>query len=894
MSKRKYDHKTIEPKWREDWSKKSLYTPDIKNAPKPFYNLMMFPYPSAEGLHVGNMYAFSGTDVYGRYQRMNGYSVFEPIGLDGFGIHSENYAIKVGRHPREQAELSQKNFYHQLSQIGNSYAWDYRLETYDPAYYRWTQWLFTELFKAGLAYRGSAMVNWCPSCKTVLADEQVEDGECERCGSVVDRRKMSSWYFRITDYADKLLENIDGTQAVSSQQSAVSTTNASNDGKDQESENWDDDVKRYGLRWPETIKTAQRKWIGKKAGINITYEIKDTDNTVTCFTTRPDTNFGATFIVVSPEYAQNIFSIIPEKFQNEAGKYIKESLNKSEQQRLEEGKKKTGAFTGLYAVNNLNDYEMPIYIADFVLSGVGTGAVVGVPGHDVRDFEFAKTFDLPVKRVVKTSDDDTSKIESVDQVQEAEGTMINSEFLDGLDIHDATQKIMDHLEENGWGERVFNYHLRDWLISRQRYWGPPIPMIHCAKCAEDGKSWFTQNKGKRIHEDVNWDHAGWYPEEKFPVELPDIQDFKPKGDGTSPLSNAPKEWRETKCPVCGGVAERELDVSDTFLDSSWYFLAYPNLKTKEWQEGDKPFNDEIIKKWLPVSAYIGGAEHAVLHLLYARFVTMVLNDLGYIDFEEPFPFLFGHGLIIKDGAKMSKSKGNVINPDDYIAKFGADALRCYLMFLGPYSAGGDFRDTGMEGMHRFLTRVWSLITEDDNVLLTEKENKELEQKLHQTIKKVTMDMEQFKYNTSLSSIMELVNHMRDFAHGDVKGARNAKSDSSVWDTSQKVLVQLLAPFAPHMTEELWQEHFGEEESVHVSLWPKYSEESTKESVVTVAIQVNGKLRGTLEVDSEEAKNKEALLGHIESDDTIYKWIEGKNVIKEIFVPGKLMNFVVKE
>ena len=848
--KSKYDHKALEEKWREVWQQNGLYEPAIsepqsaenkfykQSLQNKFYNLMMFPYPSAEGLHVGNMYAFTGADIYGRYQRMLGKDVFEPIGLDGFGIHSENYAIKVGRHPKEHAKVSEENFYRQLSSIGNGFSWGNKLETYDPNFYKWTQWLFVQMFKKGLAYREAATVNWCPSCKTVLADEQVEDEHCERCGHEVERKEMTSWYFKITEYADRLLSNIEK------------------------------------IDWPEKIKIAQRQWIGKKEGINITYEIKDTDENITCFTTRPDTNFGATFVVVAPEYAEeHLLGLISDKDKQKVSKYIKQALSKNEQQRKEEGRKKTGVFTGLYAINQLNGTEMPIWVSDFVLMGFGTGAVVGVPGHDRRDFEFAKEFNLPVARVVVAGDGDRGDIASVEQVQEDEGKMVNSDFLDGMDIHEAKKKIMDYIVSEGWGEKTTSYHLRDWIISRQRYWGPPIPMLYCDKCGEEGNG---------AHKDM----AGWYPEEKLPVELPDIEDFKPKGDGTSPLYNAPDEWKFTECPGCGGKAVRELDVSDTFLDSSWYFLAYPNLKTEEWKGDESPFNKKITEKWLPVDAYIGGAEHAVLHLLYARFVTMALKDMGYLSFEEPFPYLFGHGLIIKDGAKMSKSKGNVIVPDEYIEKYGADALRAYLMFLGPLENGGDFRDTGMEGMYRFVRRVWELMNNSDDVKLSKEQEKALDIKLHQTIAKNTSEMSKFRFNTSISSVMELVNVMKD-----IMSNQNGDIESEVWRQSCEAVVLLLAPFTPFLSEEVWREVFKKNTSIHKSTWPQYDESRLISDQIEIPVQINGKFRATVTLKAKQISEGD-VVSVAKENDVVKRWLQDKEVKKVIYVEGKMLNLIV--
>src|SRR3989344_2715514 len=696
----------FEAKWQKKWEEAGTYVNDMKKSPRPYYNLMMFPYPSAEGLHVGNMYAFTGVDIHGRFMRMQGFDVFEPIGLDGFGIHSENYAMKVGRKPQEHAKISQENFYRQLRATGNGFDWTRTVETYDPDYYRWTQWLFVAMFKHGLAYRAKAQVNWCPGCKTVLADEQVYQkskieitvGVCERCDTEVIKRELEQWFFRITSYADRLLQN----------------------------------TYKPIFNWPDKVKIGQRNWIGKKEGINIGYDVilgseatpgsaqvsdsgqasaiwrnaarmTTRKHTITCFTTRPDTNFGATFIVVSPEHPI-IEKITTPEYLEAVKTYIKASQNKSKEERATEGRKKTGVFTGSYAINQLNNYKMPIWVADFVLMDVGTGAVVGVPGHDKRDFEFAKEFKLPIKRVVVGKDGDTSKITRPEQVQELEGKMINSGFLNGLEIQTAISRIMDYLEEKGWGSRVTTYHLRDWLISRQRYWGAPIPMIYCQHCADKGESWFSSEEAKkmsfprrpkadpplaekresiqidprvkpeddnqRAENDNKW-AVGWWPvpEDQLPVTLPDVDDWRPTGTGRGPLAGHP-EFYKTTCPNCGGAAQRETDVCDTFLDSSWYYLRYPsvgNQKSKISAKGGSafgrknqndynspvsalagtspsylkrglggvtdnqlPWDPEITKHWMPVDSYIGGAEHTVLHLLYPRFTWMALRDWGFI------------------------------------------------------------------------------------------------------------------------------------------------------------------------------------------------------------------------------------------------------------------------
>ena len=806
-----FDHKKIEAKWQKKWRESGVYKVDLKNPKKKFYNLMMFPYPSAEGLHVGNMYAFTGADLHGRFKAMQGYEVFEPIGLDGFGIHSENYAIKIGKHPAEQAKVSQKRYYEQLARIGNRFAWDYRLETYDPDYYKWTQWLFVQMFKHGLAYRKKSLVNWCPSCKTVLADEQVEGGRCERCKAETEKKETFQWFFKITEYSQRLLDNIDK------------------------------------IDWPERIKTAQRNWIGRKEGINITYKIKGLKETVTCFTTRPDTNFGATFVVIGPEH--KLVKTLIKKADKQTGEkikaYVDKAVKKSEIERLAEGRKKTGVDTGFKAINDLTGFKMPIYVTDFVLGHVGTGAVVGVPGHDKRDFEFTQEFGLKVIRVVVAKDGDKGPITKLEQVQEEEGKMINSGFLDGMEIKKAIGAMMDHLEKKGVGKRVVEYRLRDWCISRQRYWGPPIPMIECKKCG-----WVAEK------------------EENLPVKLPMVKDYKPTGDGKSPLEKASKNWLEVKCPKCGGKAKRETDVSDTFLDSAWYFLRYPSVKNDK-----QVFDKALTKKWLAVDAYIGGAEHAVLHLMYSRFVTMALKDWGYLSFEEPFPFLYGHGLIIKDGAKMSKSRGNVVIPDECMDKYGVDALRMYLMFIGPYNQGGDFQDTGIQGMSRFLSKVWQLCEKKGK-----KEKGEKVRRLqHMTVKRVTKAMEKLRYNVAIAGLMEYVNGLKQ-AGGD--------------EAAVKALVLMLAPMAPYMAEEMWGK-LGGKFSVHQQRWPEYDEEMAKGEKVTVVVQVNGKLRARLEVDRDEAGDKEKMLAMAKKEANVQKFVKGKKVIKEIFVGGKVVNLVVK-
>jgi len=953
MIVKKLDPLSFEKKWQKIWEEEGIYQPDLAGAGKPFYNLMMFPYPSAEGLHVGNMYAFTGVDIFGRFMRMKGYDVFEPIGLDGFGIHSENYALKIGKHPAEQAKVSEKNFYRQLKSIGNGFAWKNRLETYDPDYYRWTQWLFVQMFKNGLAYKKKSPVNFCPSCKTVLSDEQVIDGMCERCKSEVVKKQMEQWFFRITRYAGKLLQN----------------------------------TFKQSFKWSDKVKIGQRNWIGKKEGININYPIiagpvsqesQTTVDEIICFTTRPDTNFGATFVVIAPEhpFAERLLSDnslkLPKLLKSHIFDYVATSRKKTSQERIAEGREKTGVFTGFYCVNQLTGYKMPLYISDFVLMEFGTGAVVGVPGHDKRDFEFAKKFNLPVVRVVIGSDNDNSKIEKIGQVQEDEGKMVNSGFLDGLDIHKATEKMMDFLTEKGWGKRVTTYRLRDWCISRQRYWGAPIPMIYCQKCASEEKSWFsaeeaeqnkirntkheTRNKFKKqnSNDQNNFGFrisdfgfpdrmAGWFPvpEKDLPVLLPDLSDWKPEGTGKGPLAKV-QSFVTAKCPHCGGEAQRETDVCDTFLDSSWYFLRYPSIKIQKSKFKSQNFNSklksekneitnnlpwdkEITKKWLPVSMYIGGAEHTVLHLLYSRFITMAMHDFGFLDFEEPYRQFYAHGVIIAEGAKMSKSKGNIIGPDTYINKYGADALRTYLMFLGPFDMGGDFRDTGILGMHKFLKRVWKLvgdfIAKSDKTtsgvagcskakamtLPTVKESEKLTRFMHRAIKEVTEDLEKLRYNTAIAHIMEYVNEISNFEF------RISNLPKEVFQN----LLLVLAPFAPHMTEELWfrlqqgvkttsgaagcsgakamtlpMVKKPENTSIHLHPWPSFDPKYLVEDEVVIAVQVNGKLRETVKISNLKSQISKEAEKEAYKSEKVQKYLAGKTIRKVIFVPGKILNFVV--
>ncbi len=817
-----YNPQKIESKWQKRWRKEGVYQPELKKADKPFYNLMMFPYPSAEGLHVGNMYAFTGADIYGRFKRMQGFDVLEPIGLDGFGIHSENYALKVGEHPRDVAQRTEKNFYKQLEATGNGYAWENTLETYDPDYYRWTQWLFIKMHDKGLVERRRASVNWCPGCKTVLSDEQVIQGQCERCDCEVLQKKLEQWFFKITDYAEKLLDNLEE------------------------------------IDWPQRIKEMQKNWIGRSEGARFEFGVEGTDQKISIFTTRPDTVYGTSFIVLAPEHPL-VDRITVGEQSSKVEAYKEKAKRKSFLERTQLSKEKTGVETGSKAVNPFNGCKIPIFVADFVVMDYGTGAIMGVPAHDERDHEFAQKYDLPVIKVIdpkpisvysKSLIDEASgaqteiKLES--ECWTGEGKLINSGEFNALESVEARERMTKYAEQEGFGDQEVNYRLRDWCISRQRYWGPPIPMIKCEKC-------------------------GWVPvpEKDLPVKLPHLDNYQPQGMGDSPLAQL-EDWVKIECPQCGGPAERETDVSDTFLDSSWYFLRYPTVGLES--AGRTAFDKEVTSKWLPVDMYIGGAEHAVLHLMYARFVAMVLNDLDLIDFEEPFQRLYAHGLLTKDGAKISKSKGNVIVPDNYIQKLGADTLRTYLMFLGPFDQGGDFTDSGIMGTHRFLNDVWKLVLESSE----DPTPTGLEKDLHRTIKKVTEDIGELKYNTALAAMMEFKNQW-------------ASAEQGLCRRDAKKFIKILAPFAPHITEELW-ERTGQEFSVHQSSWPDYDPQLVRRDKVTLVIEVGNKIRDKIEVASgfSEEEAKQAAL----SSSKVQKWLKGKKIKRVVFVPDKLINFVV--
>ncbi|MBY0490993.1 MAG: leucine--tRNA ligase [Gemmatimonadaceae bacterium] len=801
-----YTPATVEPKWQAAWDARGTNAAKLDDPARPFYALMMFPYPSAEGLHVGNLFAFTGSDISARYHRLIGHDVFQPLGFDAFGIHSENYALKIGAHPMELTPKNVANFTRQLSRAGFMVDWRQKVDTSRPDYYKWTQWVFLQLHKQGLAYKKAAAVNWCPTDKTVLANEQVENGLCERCGTAVEQRFLEQWFFRISAYAERLLNNLD----------------------------W--------LDWSAITKQAQRNWIGRSEGAELTFDIQGHSDRVTVFTTRADTIFGATYLVLAPEHPL-VASLTTDAQRDAVAAYV-ESTKKQDLVSRKSTREKTGVFTGAYAVNPATKQPIPIWIADYVLMEYGTGAIMAVPGHDERDFEFAQVFHLPIVRVVAAPDQQAdTPLGDAAFTDDEDGRLVNSAQFDGLAVQDGKRTVTAWLAEQGHGKAVVNYRLHDWCISRQRYWGPPIPIIYCDSCG-----------------------AVPVPEQDLPVELPNIPDFKPDDSGISPLARH-EEWYRVPCPTCGKSARRETDVSDTFLDSAWYFLRYPSAT-----RSDVPFDAARTKTWLPVNSYIGGNEHAVLHLLYSRFITMVMKDAGHIDFEEPFTRFRAHGMIIREGAKMSKSKGNVINPDQYMEEWGADAFRMYLMFLGPYEEGGDFRDQGISGVRRFLDRLWASVRD----ATTEgAPDPDVMRKLHRTIKKVGEDTANLGYNTAIAAMMEYMNAVR-------RGERVPHR------AEVEPLVPMVAPYAPHLAEECW-ETLGHTASVFDAGWPSYDPAMLVDDEVDIVVQVNGKVRGKVRAAADATQ--EAVLALALADAAIAKFVTDTPK-KVIFVPKRLLNIVV--
>lgn len=798
----KYNHKAIEPKWQKIWEDKGVFHAENNSDKEKFYALIEFPYPSGQGLHVGHPRPYTALDTVSRKRRLQGYNVLYPIGWDAFGLPTENYAIKNHVHPKEVTEKNIKRFKEQIQSLGISFDWSREINTTDPKYYKWTQWIFLQLFKHGLAYKKEMAVNWCTSCKCVLANEEVVNGVCERCGSEVIRKVKSQWMLKITEYADRLINDLDL------------------------------------VNYPDRVKAQQKNWIGRSKGAEVDFTTSFGD-ILTVYTTRPDTLFGATYMVISPEhpliekYADKISNI------DEVRTYQAAAARKSDFERTEVAKDKTGVLLqGVTAVNPVNEKEIPIFISDYVLVSYGTGAIMAVPAHDTRDWEFAKKFNLPIIEVVQGGN-----VEEEAFTNCSTGIMVNSGFLNGLSVEEAKEKIIQWLTEQGKGHAKVNFKLRDWVFSRQRYWGEPIPIVHCDKC-------------------------GYVPlnESELPLTLPDVKSYEPTENGESPLANM-TDWVETTCPKCGGKAHRETDTMPQWAGSSWYFLRYIDPNNNDALAGK-----EAIDYWMSVDWYNGGMEHTTLHLLYSRFWHKFLYDEGVVPTKEPYQKRTSHGMILgENGEKMSKSRGNVVNPDDIVQAYGADTLRTYEMFIGAFDLSASWSEDGVKGCRRFLERVWKLQT-----IMTEEEgySKDMETKMHQTIKKVSNDFEHLKYNTAIAAMMALLN---DFF-----------KKNSITKGEYRTLITLLNPVAPHITEELW-ETIGCEGRVYQTKWPEFDEEKTVESTVEIALQVNGKTRATLSIGKDDpkedvlAKAKEALADKL----------AGKNIIKEIYVPGRIVNIVAK-
>ncbi|EOR23751.1 leucine--tRNA ligase [Cytobacillus oceanisediminis] len=802
-----FNHQKIEQKWQKFWEENKTFKTSEEKSKKKFYALDMFPYPSGAGLHVGHPEGYTATDILSRMKRMQDFNVLHPMGWDAFGLPAEQYALDTGNHP---AEFTQKNidtFRRQIKSLGFSYDWDREINTTDPEYYKWTQWIFLKLHEMGLAYVDEVAVNWCPALGTVLANEEVIDGKSERGGHPVERRPMRQWVLKITAYADRLLEDLDEVD------------------------------------WPESIKEMQRNWIGRSEGAEVTFQIDNHKETFTVFTTRPDTLFGATYAVLAPEHAL-VETITTAEQKSAVEAYLEKIKSKSDLERTDLAKEKTGVFTGAYAINPANGEKMPIWIADYVLVSYGTGSIMAVPAHDERDYEFAKTFNLPIKEVVAGGN-----VEA--EVYTGDGEHVNSDFLNGLNKEEAISKMISWLEEKEIGTKKITYRLRDWLFSRQRYWGEPIPIIHW----EDGT-------------------MTGVPEEELPLTLPETSEIKPSGTGESPLANI-SEWVNVVDPVTGKKGRRETNTMPQWAGSSWYYLRYIDPKNNE-QIADP----EKIKEWLPVDMYIGGVEHAVLHLLYARFWHKVLYDLGVVPTKEPFQKLFNQGMILgENNEKMSKSKGNVVNPDEIVASHGADTLRLYEMFMGPLDAAIAWSTNGLDGSRRFLDRIWRLLVEDDGKLASKvqdiEEMKVLDKIYHQTVKKVTEDFEALRFNTAISQMMVFINECY-------------KADS-IPKKYVEGFVKLLSPICPHITEELWQIITGSNQSIAYEAWPAYDEAKLVDDEIEIVIQINGKVKAKLMVPADA--NKDALEQIAMEDSQVKEQIDGKQIRKVIAVPGKLVNIV---
>jgi leucyl-tRNA synthetase len=811
-----YEPKKFEKKWQEKWFESDIYVAKDFNKREKRYVLVEFPYPSGSGLHIGHTFSFTGGDVYARFMRMKGFNVLFPMGWDAFGLPTENYAIKMKRKPQDITKENTEMFKKQMNSLGFSFDWTREINTTDSDYYKWTQWIFLKLFEKGLAYKDERPINWCPSCKIGLANEEVIDGNCERCGAATSRRNLSQWIVKITEYADRLIEGLKETEFV------------------------------------EKVKLAQINWIDKKEWIDITYEIKDTDEKVVVATTRPDTNFGATFVVLAPEH-DLVQKILNGKIKigEDVGKireYVKSSLKKSELDRQKDvlGRKKTGVFTGLYAKNPLTGEDMPIWITDFVLATVGTGAVVGVPGHDVRDFEFAQQFNLPIKRVVEDDKGNRDEVDSVEKVFVGEGVAMNSDFLNGLKTKEAIEKIMKYLEEKGWGTRATRYHLRDWIFSRQHYWGEPIPMIHCEKC-------------------------GWVPvpEEDLPIELPDVENYEPTDTGESPLAKM-EDWVNVDCPKCSGPAKRETDTMPNWAGSDWYFIRYLDPRN------DKELADkEKMKYWLPVDVYFGGDEHNTLHLLYSRFIYQFLHDLNVVPTSEPYFKRISHGVILgSDNQRMSKSRGNVVVPEDITKKVGSDVVRTYLMFMGPFDSTIVWNEKSLMGVKRFAQRVYRFVSENLEEF-SKKDSVEVIKKMSSVTEEITKSLESFRFNTPVAKLMETLNLFESVEKKNI-------SKETV-----KNFLKLLSPYMPFLTEELW-EMLGEDFTIHTREWPKYEKEGLEEKNIEIPVQINGKTRGKITIDFDVLE--EELKKKIVEDESLKKYIVS-DIKKLIYIKGKIVNIV---
>ena len=800
-----YNHSAIEKKWRENWEEKPINVNDGRK--EKYYCLDMFPYPSGSGLHVGHWRGYVISDVWSRYQLLKGKYVIHPMGWDAFGLPAQNYAIKMGVHPAKSTEANIRNIKRQIKQIAAIYDWDMEVNTTDPDFYKWTQWIFVQMFKKGLAYEKEFPINWCPSCKTGLANEEVVNGCCERCGTTVTKKNLRQWMLKITAYAERLLNDLDK------------------------------------LDWPEKVKKMQTDWIGKSYGAEVDFPIDGREEKITVYTTRPDTLYGATFMVLAPEHAL-AKSLATDETREAVEKYIFDSSMRSNVDRMQ-AKEKTGVFTGSYAVNPLNGAKTPIWLSDYVLADYGTGAIMCVPAHDDRDFEFARKFGLPIVQVIAK---DGKEIENMTEAYtEANGIMINSGDWNGLESAVLKKEAPHMIEEKGFGHKTVNYKLRDWVFSRQRYWGEPIPIIHCPKCG-----------------------CVPVPEDQLPLKLPEVESYQPTGTGESPLA-AIDEWVNTTCPVCGAPAKRETNTMPQWAGSSWYFLRYVDSHNKE-----ELVSREKADKYLPVDMYIGGVEHAVLHLLYSRFYTKFLCDIGAIDFDEPFKKLFNQGMITgKNGIKMSKSKGNVVSPDDLVRDYGCDSLRLYELFVGPPELDAEWDDRGIEGVSRFLNRFWNLVM--DNKDKDVKASKEMIKLRHKLVYDIEYRFNQFSLNTVISGFMEYNNKLIELA----------RKEGGIDRETLKTFVILLAPFAPHIGEELWQQ-LGGDDSVFHAQWPECDEEAMKDDEIEVAVQINGKTRAVISISADSSKEDAIAAGR----EAVKEKLTG-NVVKEIYVPGKIVNIVRK-